>query len=279
MLHADIVSCWVEICDRVFVRRHTSYDLNVGLIVGDERCAVIDTRASLREGTDLADAVRHVTRMPFLVVNTHAHYDHYLGNAAFGGAQIWSSARCADVVAATGEAVRASVAGSLRDAGRMAEAEDVAASPIVSPTHTFDTARHVLDLGGRVVELAFLGRGHTDNDIVISVSATPVIFAGDLVEEGAPPSFEDSFPLDWPHTVEALLALGNHASFVPGHGAVTDREFVRGQHEQLAQVVTAAGEISAETPPEHAWRLTGLPEQQGRIALARCLAQRRGVLG
>ncbi len=275
MLHADIVSCWTEIGERVFVRRHASYDLNVGLVVGDERCAVIDTRASLREGTDLADAVRHVTRAPLLVVNTHAHYDHYLGNAAFGGTQIWSSARCADVVAASGDAARAAVAATLHDEGRMTEAEDVAATPIVSPTHTFDTRRHVLDLGGRTVELAFLGRGHTDNDIVVSVSATPVIFAGDLVEEGAPPAFEDSFPLDWPHTVEALLALGNHASFVPGHGAVTDREFVRGQ---LAQVVTAADEISAETPPEHAWRLTGLPEHQGRIALARCLAQRRGAL-
>jgi len=35
---------WREVDDRVYVRRHVSYDLNVGLVVGDGGCLVIDTR-------------------------------------------------------------------------------------------------------------------------------------------------------------------------------------------------------------------------------------------
>ena len=45
---------WREVGDGVFVRRHASFDLNVGLVVGDGACLVVDTRCSLTEGRDLA---------------------------------------------------------------------------------------------------------------------------------------------------------------------------------------------------------------------------------
>ena len=42
----------------------------------------------------------------------------------------------------------------------------------------------VLDVGGVEVVLRFLGRGHTGHDLVVEVE-DGVVFAGDLVEEGA----------------------------------------------------------------------------------------------
>ena len=80
--------------------------------------------------------------------------------------------------------------------------------------------RHVLDLGDRGVELAHLGRGHTDNDLVVSVPGAGVVYAGDLLEESAPPAYgDDCFPLDWPGTADALVARAP-TTFVPGHGDV-----------------------------------------------------------
>src|SRR5882757_9527873 len=180
--HTGPMSAWTEIADRVFVRRHASYDVNVGLIVGGERCAVIDTRASLREGTELAAAVRAVSPLPCVVVNTHAHFDHFLGNATFPGVPIWASQRCADVVASDGAAQRDAVTDG---------PDDLRATPVVAPTHTFTTSAQ-LELGGRTAQLSFPGRGHTDNDIVVVVPDADVTFAGDLIEEGAPPAFEDA---------------------------------------------------------------------------------------
>src|SRR5687767_10432371 len=68
-----VAETWREVGDQVFVRRHASLDLNVGLVVGDGACLVVDTRCSTTEGRDLVDAVRRVTPAPWVVVNTHAH--------------------------------------------------------------------------------------------------------------------------------------------------------------------------------------------------------------
>ena len=52
----------------------------------------------------------------------------------------------------------------------------------------------------------YLGRGHTDHDIVIDVPGADVLFAGDLVEQGNVPFFGDGYPLDWVATADALVA-------------------------------------------------------------------------
>jgi glyoxylase-like metal-dependent hydrolase (beta-lactamase superfamily II) len=251
------MATWREIGDGVFVRRHSSYDLNVGLIVGTERCAVVDTRAALSQGAELATAVRSVTRLPCLVVNTHAHFDHFLGNAAFPGVPIWASRRCADVIDSSGVAQRDAVIDGPADLRR---------TPVVTPTHTFVAATS-LGLGGRTAELRFFGRGHTDNDITVTVPDARVLFAGDLVEEGAPPAFEDAYPLDWPVTLDALIATGLGGPVVPGHGAVVDAGFVRDQRDLLARV--------AEAGRTGNWRDLDLPDGYAAIARRRCALQLR----
>ena len=66
----------------------------------------------------------------------------------------------------------------------------------------------------------------------------PVVFAGDLVEQGAPPAFEDAHPGDWPATLGRLHALAR-GPVVPGHGGVVDADFVGAQREELLAVLAA----------------------------------------
>src|SRR5215218_8967759 len=231
---------WQEVADGVLVRRHRSLDLNCGLVLGDGACMVIDTRSHLGEAADLIAAVRAVTPHRWTVVNTHAHYDHCFGNGAFRPAAIWASRGCAADLAATGELQRAVAVAALREEGQDAEADQVDAAPIDLPGHLVGDVA-VLDIGGREVTLRFLGRGHTDADLVVEVEAErdgTVLFAGDLVEEGAPPAFEDAFPADWPATLGRLHALAR-GPVVPGHGAVVDAAFVGTQREELLAVLSA----------------------------------------
>jgi glyoxylase-like metal-dependent hydrolase (beta-lactamase superfamily II) len=181
-----------------------------------------------------------VTRAPWTVVNTHAHHDHCFGNAAFRPGEVWALRGCAADLAATGERQRSDVVAGLRSAGQDADADLVAAAPIDLPDRLVDDVA-VLDIGGREVVLRFLGRGHTASDLVVEVETTDdgtVVFAGDLVEEGAPPAFEDAFPAEWPATLGRLHALAR-GPVVPGHGAVVDADFVGAQRAELLAVLDA----------------------------------------
>jgi glyoxylase-like metal-dependent hydrolase (beta-lactamase superfamily II) len=62
-----------------------------------------------------------------------------------------------------------------------------------------------------------------------------VVFCGDLVEESGHPCFgADSDLPAWPGTLDRVLqAGGEHAVFVPGHGAVVDAVFLRKQQGWL----------------------------------------------
>jgi len=241
---------WQEVADGVLVRRHAELDLNCGLVLGDGACLVVDTRSHLGEAAELIAAVREVTHHPWTVVNTHAHYDHCFGNAAFRPAVIWGSRGCAATLTATADEQRAAVVAELRAARDDDAAELVASAPVDPPDALVDDTA-VLDVGGREVVLRFLGRGHTDHDLVVEVETdgdATVVFAGDLVEEGAPPAFEDSWPAEWPATLGRLHALAR-GPVVPGHGAVVDAAYVGTQREELLAVLDALREGRLDAGP------------------------------
>ncbi|MGH3978499.1 MAG: MBL fold metallo-hydrolase [Pseudonocardiaceae bacterium] len=237
---------WVEVGDGVLVRRHAELDLCTGLVVGDGACLVIDTRSDPGQGAELAAAVRAVTPHPWMVVLTHAHFDHCLGTAAFLPAPVWAHPRCRDDLARGGGAQHA-------EAARWARTQHRAAPARVRPVlpDRIVESRAELDVGGRSVLLTHLGRGHTDHDLVVHVPGAGVVFAGDLVEQGAPPVFEDAHPLEWPGTVTALLRL-RAGTVVPGHGEPVTPEFVVTQRDELAAVAglcraLRAGELDIAT--------------------------------
>jgi glyoxylase-like metal-dependent hydrolase (beta-lactamase superfamily II) len=238
-------SVWQELGDRVFRRRYRALDLNVGAVVGDGAVLVVDTRSWRAEAEELLDDLRALTPLPVThVVNTHDHFDHCFGNEVFERAELWCHQRCAEMLRSHGELLRREVIERAPD-----WAEHLAAVRIVPPDQTFGELAN-LDVGGRRVELRHLGRGHTDNDLVVSVPDAGVVFGGDLVEEGAPPAFSDAWPLEWPETLDRLLALGARV-VVPGHGDVLDPDGVGAQAAEQRAIadlcrLVLGGELSAE---------------------------------
>jgi glyoxylase-like metal-dependent hydrolase (beta-lactamase superfamily II) len=239
---------WVEVGDGVLARRHAELDLTTGLVLGADRALVVDTRGDARQGAELAAAVRAVTALPLAVVVTHAHFDHCFGTAAFLPCTVFAHPRCRAVLAATAAAQRTEWSAYYRDRGDAGTAEALAATEPPLPDHPVDPVLD-LDLGGRIVTLRHLGRGHTDHDLVVHVPDAAVVFAGDLVEEGAPPDLGDAVLGEWPGTLDALLTLRSEI-VVPGHGDPVDRAFVAVQRAELAEIAarSAAGDPPTSSP-------------------------------
>jgi glyoxylase-like metal-dependent hydrolase (beta-lactamase superfamily II) len=219
---------WLEVADGVLVRRYAELDLSVGLVLGELGCLVLDTRSDPSQGAELHAAVREVTRLPCSVVITHAHFDHCLGTAAFLPAAVWAHPRCRDDLARGGAAQHA-------EALVWGRAHRTLVHPVIPDHLVADQVE--LDLGGRQVLLIHAGLGHTDHDIALWSPDTGVLFAGDLVEQGADPDFTDAHPLEWPATVTELLQL-NPRVMVPGHGNPVDADFVAAQRDDLATLAT-----------------------------------------
>ena len=52
---------WVEIGDRVFVRRYEFFDQNIGVVLGDGEALVIDTRSTYRQAREIQAHLRELT--------------------------------------------------------------------------------------------------------------------------------------------------------------------------------------------------------------------------
>lgn len=183
--------------------------VNLLVVAGAEGALVVDTGSSAAQGAELRSAVSAVTSAPLMAAAvTHAHRDHVGGLGAFADLATYGH-------------------------------ESLATDP--GPSRAIAVAA-ALDLGGRRVEIAHLGRGHTAGDLVVVIPDADLVLAGDLLESAGPPWYgEDSFPHEWPATLDSLLGLmtaGTRA--VPGHGEAVDREFV---FEARGRVAAVSGEI------------------------------------
>jgi glyoxylase-like metal-dependent hydrolase (beta-lactamase superfamily II) len=270
-----------EVGDRVYVLRHPVLDVNATLVVGEGDALLVDTLATPAQAGELLAAARRVTSMPWVIVNTHHHFDHSFGNATLAGSPpcpVWAHEAAAAALADPRAARRAAVAeASSLDRELADELRDV---DLLPPTRTLQRSA-TLDVGGRPVNLHHLGRGHTAGDVVVHVPDADVLVAGDLVEESGPPSFGDAYPLEWPETVAALLRLTTPVTVVvPGHGLPVGQGFVTGQHQELAALEWLIREAHADGAP--AAEVAGRAPFGGKEALTavrRGYAELDGTLG
>lgn len=241
----------MEIAERVWVARYEWVDVNITAIGSERGLVVVDTHGSAAAGRDVVSDLDRLGAGPIAhVVNTHWHWDHTFGNKAFREA-----VRDVSIHAHEETAISLTRHGEERKR-RFTElagdphAEEVASTEIVVPDQTFADAR-VLDLGDRMLELAFPGRGHTSGDIVARVSDADMLVAGDLVEESANPWIgPDSWPLEWAATLDVLVGWTTPCTVVvPGHGRPVDRAFVRAQREELAQIAAVVRALAQSGEP------------------------------
>ncbi|HEY8708218.1 MAG TPA: quinoprotein relay system zinc metallohydrolase 2 [Burkholderiaceae bacterium] len=190
---------------------------NLGFVVGSRCVAVIDTGGTPGVGQALRAAVEHATPLPVCyVINTHAHPDHVLGNAAFvatGAAspRFVASASFTRTLAAREPYYLNALS---RDFGIQLPHEAIV-YPSIGVSEPLD-----LDLGDRVLSLRSWPTAHTDNDLTVYDQRTRTLFASDLLFVQHLPVLDGSLR-GWVSVMADLRRL-DVATVVPGHGPVSN---------------------------------------------------------
>lgn len=224
---------------------------NLGIIVGQDAVAVVDTGGSVVVGRRLLLAVRHITDKPIrYVINTHEHPDHIFGNSAFGpGVTFVGHHNMPAELAKRGAYYLQSFRAQLGDAA-------IAEVRIIPPTLLVDTET-TLDLGGKPLLLtAWKPAAHTDCDLTVLDEATGVLFSGDLVFLQHVPVVDGSVT-GWLSVLPRLAELRARI-VVPGHGrlvapwpqALDDERRYLTVLAQDARRLIAAGTPLARAVPE-----------------------------
>lgn len=149
------------------------------------------------------------------LVYSHDHQDHSSGGNVF-----------ADTATIVGhELTRAAMAGENR--------------PTAIPTVTFSN-KMTLHLGGRQINLIYVGRGHSDNSIVVHFPRERTVFAVDFVSVKRMPfkNLSDSYIPDLINQIKTVENL-DFDILAPGHGKMGTRADVR-DHRQYVEDLYAA---------------------------------------
>ena len=184
---------------------------NLGFIVGSRCVAVIDTGGTPQLGLRWRAAIERTARLPICyVIDTHAHPDHVLGNAAFVGSdtRFVASAKFNAAMSAREPYFLRALS---RDFGI-----EVAHEAMVYPTLAVDGTRE-LDLGDRVIVLQTWPTAHTDNDLTVYDRKSRTLFTSDLLFVQHIPVVDGSLR-GWLAAMQQIAKV-DAALIVPGHGA------------------------------------------------------------
>lgn len=232
--------------------------VNTGFIVGDSGVVVIDTGSSRRYGEQLRAAIARITQLPVvLVINTHHHPDHFLGNQAFAPETLAA-------LPATSAGIR-SEGGAFTDNMYRLNGDWMRDTEPVAPQR--ELAPGPLQAGGRELELIAID-GHTNADLVVLDRKTGTLFAGDLVFHDRAPTTPHARLVPWLAALDRLEKL-DFRVLVPGHGEVaSDASPIRQTRAYLRWLdhTIAEGAASGLDMPEMLAR--PLPAEFADLALA-----------
>jgi glyoxylase-like metal-dependent hydrolase (beta-lactamase superfamily II) len=118
--------------------------------------------------------------------------------------------------------------------------------PTAVPNITVEDAL-TIELGGKTVELSFVGRNHSDNSLVMHFPAERTLFAVDFipVKQVAFRDFGDAYVEEWIDSLKAVEAM-DFDTLAPGHGPIGEksdvtafREYMEDLHSQVLAAVRA----------------------------------------
>jgi len=197
-------------------------------VVTDDGVLVADGQGNVEETQRLIDTIGRITDQPVThVVVCSDHGDHTAGNSAFPpDADVFAHPTSAAIL-------QASAGNPNRPEG---------APPVVVPTELVED-RLVVQLGGRVIEILFLGRAHTGGDLHVYLPEEKILFMSEAYLNRIFPAMRSAYPSEWVAMIERAQEMDVDI-FVPGHGFVDSPAVLEEELETYRLAVEAViGEV------------------------------------
>lgn len=261
----------VEVADGVFAYVQAGGGLcvaNAGLIVGPESCVVIDALFAPSMTRAFQAEIRRVTDKPVrMLINTHHHVDHTMGNALFPEAQIVAHANARREQERVGTDVLGLLRSRIPELVAETEANELR---LADMTFEGDLSLHA---GDRMLRLLHLGPAHTIGDVLVLLPDERLLFAGDVAFSYVTPLAFEGHIGGWLDVCDRVAAM-DFETLVPGHGPVggkADLREMRGYLQSIRDQARAA--FDAGRSREEATRAIDLgdyaswPEAADRLPL------------
>ena len=182
------------------------------------KALVVDTKA---EG-DAKDLRKNVTAKEVIIVNTHSHYDHTLGNSLYPEATI--------------------IAGAY---SKEQWASDTKQSKYPDQTIAPKDGKSNQDRKNETVHIYNTGRAHSWNDIIVYLEKRQLLVVGDLVFQDIHPALflESGTHIgSWIKVLESLSEKYSIKTVIPGHGIVSDKSVIIGMKDYFIQISNAVND-------------------------------------
>ncbi len=215
--------------------QNRGWNSNSAFVVTGNGVLVVDTGSSTEIGDALKTAIAGVTDQPVRwILNTHAHGDHWLGNAAFEDTveKIYATPSVIDQITSQGENWVASFK-------RMTDGA-TGDSRIVPPDTPIDS-RQERQPGNKRIVLFPSGDSHSPGDLLLWLPDDRVLISGDVIYSDRMPSTNNSNLQQWIMLLPELEQLQPDV-VIPGHGSVTDVRGIARLHELLSALWQAVEE-------------------------------------
>lgn len=233
-----------------------AYGGNIAVSAGEDGILMVDDQLMpLTDDIRAAVAGIQEGKIDFLV-NSHYHYDHAGGNAAFGD----------ESLILAHHSVRKRLL-EAREAGENFREEPH--PPEAIPVVTFKE-NITFHWNGEAIDVIYFGSSHTDGDVVIYFRDSNVIHTGDqyvnlngypfidLAVGGSATGLRDN--------IASMLALiDDDTKVIPGHGPMTTKAELQAYHDRIAATIDIVEKqknagISIEEIQEN-----GLPEEYAKF--------------
>ncbi len=246
---------------------------NSPIFVNDNETLIIDSETSPAAGRALVQDIKALTDKPVkYVIDSHFHYDHLFGNQVFGSdVQIighdhtalrlkantleqYTFLTSVRPIPARVDALKQRIAQEADPQQKsalerqmqnsLAYLEQVKEVKQTPPNITFDNTL-TLTRGGREFRLIYLGRGHTDTDVVTYLPKERIVATGDLMESVIS-YMGDSYPDEWIATLDKLKQL-DFDTVLPGHGVpFKGKERITAFQEYLRDLITQTNALKRQ---------------------------------